>query len=635
MLTYLCKYTPVELLTALGVTPQAPNSEAADFERSDRLIHPNVCSHAKMLIDALERENVGTEDETFSENACASCEGYDAARGRRELILTNCCDSIRRVWDSADLSQMNFTFMLDLPHSDSERAVRLYAAELLRLADEYETYADQRPDMARLLAAWQRAAEDWEKIRRGNSSGDPEDNGAAGETPAGRPFVAVLGARVPDGLKVRIEDGLDLPLVDLTCGGVRTLPAPPAEFAERLAAGTLPEREFYQAYAEALLSQIPCTRMQDVGGRDRLTEIPGIAGIVYETVRFCDYYSFEFSQVVKAAKVPVLKVESDYTDQSSGQLQTRIEAFNETLRGLYGTRGRAGGKSSGAGDETVGSAPGIADEELRNRETRNGETMAEEIYVGIDSGSTTTNIAALDADGQLLASLTLRTGPKAGPAAEQAFAELKEQLAAAGHDPAGIRRIIATGYGRDNITFADDVKTEISCHAHGAHHMAPEARTIIDIGGQDSKVISLDEQGNVRNFIMNDKCAAGTGRFLENMARTLQMDLAAMSEAGLHWKKDLTISSTCTVFAESEVVSLIAENAETGDIIHALNKSVAKKTAAMAQRMGGGAPYLMTGGVARNAGVVGELTAGVGAPVVVAEHPDLAGAVGAALYAMS
>ena len=134
---------------------------------------------------------------------------------------------------------------------------------------------------------------------------------------------------------------------------------------------------------------------------------------------------------------------------------------------------------------------------------------------------------------------------------------------------------------------------------------------------------------------MNDKCAAGTGRFLENMARTLQMDLAAMSEAGLHWKKDLTISSTCTVFAESEVVSLIAENAETGDIIHALNKSVAKKTAAMAQRMGGGAPYLMTGGVARNAGVVGELTAGVGAPVVVAEHPDLAGAVGAALYAMS
>ena len=241
MLTYLCKYTPVELLTALGVTPQAPNSEAADFERSDRLIHPNVCSHAKMLIDALERENVGTEDETFSENACASCEGYDAARGRRELILTNCCDSIRRVWDSADLSQMNFTFMLDLPHSDSERAVRLYAAELLRLADEYETYADQRPDMARLLAAWQRAAEDWEKIRRGNSSGDPEDNGAAGETPAGRPFVAVLGARVPDGLKVRIEDGLDLPLVDLTCGGVRTLPAPPAEFAERLAAGTLPD----------------------------------------------------------------------------------------------------------------------------------------------------------------------------------------------------------------------------------------------------------------------------------------------------------------------------------------------------------------------------------------------------------
>ncbi|MBQ9465070.1 MAG: 2-hydroxyglutaryl-CoA dehydratase, partial [Lachnospiraceae bacterium] len=188
--------------------------------------------------------------------------------------------------------------------------------------------------------------------------------------------------------------------------------------------------------------------------------------------------------------------------------------------------------------------------------------------------------------------------------------------------------------GRDSIGFAYDVKTEISCHARGAHYMDPAARTIIDIGGQDSKVIILDAEGNVRNFIMNDKCAAGTGRFLENMARTLETDMDAMSAAGLSWKKDLTISSTCTVFAESEVVSLVAENAETPDIIHALNKAVAKKTSAMALRMGSEPPYLMTGGVARNAGVAAELSAGVGAPVKIAEHPDLAGAIGAALYAM-
>ena len=611
MLTYLCKYTPVELLTALGASLEAPNTEAADFDRSDRLIHPNVCSHAKMLTDALVR--AGEWD-------CAGCEGCGQTRGQRELILTNCCDSIRRVWDSSDLSGMEFAFMLDLPHTDTDAAVRLYAGELERLAREYEAHADGGDDPAgteagaplrrgtwerrRLLDEWQAASDLWAQLR-----------GGVGEE--AEPFVAVLGARVPDGLMLRITDGLCLPVRDLTCGGVRTLPAPPADFGERLEAGTLPDEELFSAYARALLSQIPCTRMMDTGRRAELTAIPGLAGIVYETVRFCDYYSFEFSQTAKTARVPLLKIESDYTDQSSGQLATRIEAFNETLRGMYGVRAKTRGASAGDPDKTV-----------------NGEDMTEEIYVGIDSGSTTTNIAALDREGRLLASLTLRTGPKAGPAAERALAGLKERLAADGHDPAGIRQITATGYGRDSIGFADDVKTEISCHARGAHYMDPAARTIIDIGGQDSKVIILDEEGNVRNFIMNDKCAAGTGRFLENMARTLETDMDAMSAAGLSWKKDLTISSTCTVFAESEVVSLVAENAETPDIIHALNKAVAKKTSAMALRMGSEPPYLMTGGVARNAGVAAELSAGVGAPVKIAEHPDLAGAIGAALYAM-
>ena len=139
MLTYLCKYTPVELLTALGASLEAPNTEAADFDRSDRLIHPNVCSHAKMLTDALVRAG---------ERDCAGCEGCGQARGQRELILTNCCDSIRRVWDSSDLSGMEFAFMLDLPHTDTDAAVRLYAGELERLAREYEAHADGGDDPA-------------------------------------------------------------------------------------------------------------------------------------------------------------------------------------------------------------------------------------------------------------------------------------------------------------------------------------------------------------------------------------------------------------------------------------------------------------------------------------------------------
>lgn len=156
----------------------------------------------------------------------------------------------------------------------------------------------------------------------------------------------------------------------------------------------------------------------------------------------------------------------------------------------------------------------------------------------------------------------------------------------------------------------------------------------MDIGGQDSKVICLDESGGVTNFVMNDKCAAGTGRFLEMMARTMEMSLDEMSKAGLHYKEDITISSMCTVFAESEVVSLIAQNKPTDDIVHGLNKAVASKTAALAKRVGGEERYMMTGGVSKNQGLVKTLEEKLGTTLVVSEKAQLCGALGAALFAM-
>ncbi len=193
---------------------------------------------------------------------------------------------------------------------------------------------------------------------------------------------------------------------------------------------------------------------------------------------------------------------------------------------------------------------------------------------------------------------------------------------------------MATGYGRNNIPFATGQVTEITCHARGAHRLYPEARAIVDIGGQDSKVICLDESGGVTNFVMNDKCAAGTGRFLELMARTLELNLDEMARVGLHWEQELTISSMCTVFAESEVVSLIADNHSAADIVHGLNQSVAAKTAALASRAGAKGPYMMTGGVARNRGVTEALEARLGAPLWLPPEPDLCGALGAALFAL-
>ena len=253
------------------------------------------------------------------------------------------------------------------------------------------------------------------------------------------------------------------------------------------------------------------------------------------------------------------------------------------------------------------------------------------IGIGIDIGSTAAKAAVVDGEGSVAWTCVQPTGFSSVDASER----LREALAAAGYDVTGDdARVIATGYGRVAVPYAHKVVTEITCHARGAHHLDPAVRTVIDIGGQDSKVIRLSESGAVETFAMNDKCAAGTGRFLEMMARTLQMKLPEMSELGLDWHNDVTISSMCTVFAESEVVSLIARSTAPADIIHGLNKSVAGKTAALARRTGGVAPFMMTGGVARNRGVVKELETALKAPVEVSEYSQLCGSLGAALFAL-
>lgn len=164
-------------------------------------------------------------------------------------------------------------------------------------------------------------------------------------------------------------------------------------------------------------------------------------------------------------------------------------------------------------------------------------------------------------------------------------------------------------------------------------HLYRDVKTIIDIGGQDSKVICLDDDGKVIGFVMNDKCAAGTGRFLENMAKVLELDMQQMGNIGLKYKKDLTISSMCTVFAESEVVSLIAENHTAADIVHGLNKSVAAKTKALANSAKDLHCVMMTGGVANNKGVVAALEQQLGTKIFIPEQPEFCGALGAALIA--
>jgi predicted CoA-substrate-specific enzyme activase len=251
------------------------------------------------------------------------------------------------------------------------------------------------------------------------------------------------------------------------------------------------------------------------------------------------------------------------------------------------------------------------------------------ITAGIDIGSITAKAAILK-DSELLGTSVIFTGYNAEAAGRRVFDELLAEL---GLLPARISRIIATGYGRKSVAIADKAVTEIMCHAAGARFLDPSVRSLIDIGGQDSKAVVMDENGRVVNFTMNDKCAAGTGRFLEVMARALEADLDAFGALSLTAARPAKISSLCTVFAESEVISLIAKGETRENIIAGIHEAIASRVSAMAGRIGLIAPILMTGGVARNIGVVRALEAVIGMPVVVSPQAQLAGAIGAAVIA--
>ena len=210
---------------------------------------------------------------------------------------------------------------------------------------------------------------------------------------------------------------------------------------------------------------------------------------------------------------------------------------------------------------------------------------------------------------------------------------LEAALERAGATREDIAGVTATGYGRNTFPGADRVVSELSCHAIGAHRCCPEAATVIDIGGQDAKVLRLGAGGGLENFVMNDKCAAGTGRFLEVMARVLELDVGELDGCDARSASPARISSTCTVFAESEVISQLAAGTEICDIAAGIHASVAVRTASLVRRLGLAEPVVMTGGVARNGGVVRALERELGVPVRPLELAQLCGALGAAIHA--
>ena len=254
-------------------------------------------------------------------------------------------------------------------------------------------------------------------------------------------------------------------------------------------------------------------------------------------------------------------------------------------------------------------------------------------FGGCDVGSTYAKCVILDENGKMVADATVRSKINPVQSAELALGEAIGKVDGI-NSAEDLSYLIGTGYGRNKVPFADENISEISCHAMGVHVTNPAVKAIIDIGGQDVKGIAIDTDGTVKNFAMNDKCAAGTGRFLEMMARTLEMDISEMGPESLKWKEDIDISSMCSVFAESEVISLIALNKEKADIAHGLHKAIANKSYSLLKRVGLNETFMMTGGVAKNPGVVKAVEEKLGSKLFICKEPEIVGALGAALFGL-
>jgi predicted CoA-substrate-specific enzyme activase len=253
------------------------------------------------------------------------------------------------------------------------------------------------------------------------------------------------------------------------------------------------------------------------------------------------------------------------------------------------------------------------------------------IVAGCDVGSLTAK-AVIMKDGELVASAVERAGTKPAESAERVF---DIALSMAGLKKEDISYAVGTGYGKERIPFVNQSESEITCHAKGAWWRMPSARMVIDIGGQDAKAIKMDDKGNIIRYIYNDKCASGTGRFLEVMAEALGVKLEDMGDLSEKSTEKLTISNQCVIFAETEVVSLINERKKPQDIVRALHKALANRVASLAKSIGVDADIVMTGGVAKNSGVFKALSEGLGMPVkhLPDTDPQINGAVGAALIA--
>lgn len=565
MLGYVCKYTPVELLESMGVEMKRIEPSVTEFTQADTLMHANICSYTKAVLeDIMENDYEG-------------------------VILTTCCDSIRRLYDTLKNEFPDkFFFLIDIPRKVNDFAETLFERQMNALLHAYSDFSGHTFDEKKFYAMMQGKIALRKKETKQSLTPVLEKNNQNTLN------IGIMGARCNNEIRTLLAEHHANLLFDFTCTGISR------DYA-------LSENAILASYSHALLNQIPCMRMLEATNRSTLLDgfSDRLDGIIYHTVKFCDSYSYEYTDLKSHTNLPVLLVETDSTKQCIGQIRTRVEAFLEELQAANGISSK----------EII---------EIRRKE--------QPMYtLGIDSGSTSTNAVILDENKNIRAFCVLRTGAKSS---QSANAVLEDVLTKANLKKEDLTRIVSTGYGRVSIPFADTTVTEISCHGKGAHFLFPSVHTILDIGGQDSKAIRLNDNGEVIDFVMNDKCAAGTGRFLEMMARSLEISIDELGPVSLKSKENIEISSMCSVFAESEVISLIAQNKEIADIAHGIHTAIAKKAISLMKRVGLTGDFMMTGGVAKNPGVVDILEKELKSKLFIYKEPEIVGALGAALYGL-
>jgi len=573
---YACSYVPLEILLASKL-PFA-KIDSVDYTE-DPLVHRNLCGYCKTTFESLKAMN---DEDLF--------------------IAVDSCDAMRRINDLArDFSKARI-IQLRLPWKRDDESKNFYRDQLANLLEvlslvrgssitpeELKEGIKRFNDLKDYL--WQLHRENL-KYNEIQKAIDFANSGKRYQPSLkyirkGVPRLAVVGGIIKDRkfLKMIEDIGAELVLNE-TCGGMRGFTGEAFSASDPL----------YEIATRLIQRRVPCGRFVDIeSGTSPLQKIllsQKPEGVIKLNQKFCDF----FDDYPVPKEIPSISLEIDFPLSSLGQLSTRIGAFVEKLR--KGIAGAISRKSKG------------------------------KYFLGVDSGSTTTNLVVINDSEEILFWKIAPTGINGSVTAHKLLKEAQEEMNFTADD---IAYCVATGYGRDIVDFANETVTEITCHAKGARTLFPHAQCIIDIGGQDSKVIRLDEKGSVVDFSMNDKCAAGTGRFLEVMSRVLEKDLDAMAAAAERARKKLSISSMCTVFAESEVVSLIGKGESINDISAGLFRSISKRIVAMYKRVKGQPPVVFTGGVARNSGIVKTLQEELGVKFFIPKIPDIVGAYGAAI----